>query len=807
MASKQKIFAQVREDLEPIVGLCHFPVERVEDDNYRISVSRGLGQEAIDTDADSVIDSHGGLCVVWTRTIEAQSGIMAARVADDSVSEPVVVSSRAGAEGSPRIAQIVSAGNGIAYVVWAARRDNFWVLLGCEIGLQDGRLVVGVEEVLDQSYEGIRSPAIALVPTATDCGHALVVAWERVEAGRRRIAWRARLSNGWTAPSQLDAVEPAQCFRPAISPDAPGGVQIAYDVALDGAYNVTVVRLPLDQQNGGDEVATLGKSIQVNSTNANSMHPAILRDATGATWLAYTSNRRPDEDGDLIKWIRLYHITDSGRVEMPLTPQIDVNMDSTEEDQGWEFPSIIDDAQGRIWVFGRSSHSFHCQYWDGYSWSRRIDFTLNAWGKRGKHISVNRAADGLIWLVYEGPRYLEIARLATQAKDGISEVGPGTRPVNEADYAGANTRVERAQRTSPGEYGRRGYKLYFGDIHSHSYHSDGTGDADEFFMRCRDLLGMDFCALTDHEYFCLKSISGYTWAEMCQVAASLNSPGEFVVFPGYEWTGKAHPGPGHKHVIYPYDYPPLFSKADPAYDDDHPHDFAARVRESGGLSIPHHTAWSGVDKQYHDASIEPIMEICSAHGANEFLQIRPIPPRDDRYFEGYFTQDLYREGLKFGLVGGTDSHGLLWHHGTSWTRNTAISGLTAVYARDLTREAIWEALLCRRTYATSGAQIVLGFSINGHLMGSRVELGRGSSAKLSIHVMGTSALHKVTVVKDCSDYREYRPKGCRFDVAFEDSGPENGETLYYIRVVQDDGHMAWSSPIWVVDRPEGRERL
>ncbi|MEA4883107.1 MAG: CehA/McbA family metallohydrolase [Clostridia bacterium] len=802
MASKQKVFAQVREDLEPAVGLRHFPVQRVEDDHYRISVSRSLGQEAIDTDADSAIDDQGGLCVAWTRTVEAQSSIIAARVAGDSVSEPVVVSSRAGAEGSPRIAHISSAGYGVAYVVWAARRDASWLLLGCEIALQDGRLVVGTEEVLDHSCEGVRAPAIALVPTATRCGHALVVAWERVEAGRRRVAWRARLSTGWTACDQLDAVDQAQCFRPAVSSGAAGEVQIAYDVALGGAYNVTIVRLPLDQKDVGDETATRGKSIEANATRANSMHPAILRDGTGSTWLAYTSNRRPDRDGDLVKWIRLYRVTDSGQVEVPYAPQTDVSMDSTGEDQGWEFPSIIDDAQGRIWVFGRSAHSFHCQYWDGCSWSHRVDFTLNAWGKRGKHISVNRAPDGLIWLVYEGPRYLEIAKLATWAKGDITRTEPGTRPVAEADYAGASTWVERAERESPGDYGARGYKLYFGDIHSHSYHSDGTGDADEFFMRCRDLLGMDFCALTDHEYFCQKSIAGYTWAEICQAAASLNSPGEFVVFPGYEWTGNAHPGPGHKHVVYPYDYPPLFTKADSAYDDDHSHDFAIQVRKSGGLSIPHHTAWSGVDRQYHDADIEPIMEICSAHGANEFLQIRPIPPRDDRYFEGYFTQDLYRQGLKFGLVGGTDNHGLLWHHGTSWTSNTSISGLTAVYARDLTREAIWEALLSRRTYATSGAQVVLGFSINGHLMGSEVKLGNDDSVSLSIQVRGTSPLCKVTVVKDCSDYREYRPEDCRFDAEFDDAAPEDGETVYYIRVVQNDGHMAWSSPIWVVTSPK-----
>lgn len=31
----------------------------------------------------------------------------------------------------------------------------------------------------------------------------------------------------------------------------------------------------------------------------------------------------------------------------------------------------------------------------------------------------------------------------------------------------------------------------------------------------------------------------------------------------------------------------------------------------------------------------------------------------------------------------------------------------------------------------------------------------------------------------------------------EDKSPQPGETSYYVRVTQADGHQAWSSPIWV----------
>ena len=35
-------------------------------------------------------------------------------------------------------------------------------------------------------------------------------------------------------------------------------------------------------------------------------------------------------------------------------------------------------------------------------------------------------------------------------------------------------------------------------------------------------------------------------------------------------------------------------------------------------------------------------------------------------------------------------------------------------------------------------------------------------------------------------------------IVIADDNPPAGETYYYVRVFQSDGHMAWSSPIWVI---------
>ena len=38
------------------------------------------------------------------------------------------------------------------------------------------------------------------------------------------------------------------------------------------------------------------------------------------------------------------------------------------------------------------------------------------------------------------------------------------------------------------------------------------------------------------------------------------------------------------------------------------------------------------------------------------------------------------------------------------------------------------------------------------------------------------------------------------EFTFQDSGVEDGEHYYYVRVQQTDDQMAWSSPIWVTVR-------
>ena len=55
--------------------------------------------------------------------------------------------------------------------------------------------------------------------------------------------------------------------------------------------------------------------------------------------------------------------------------------------------------------------------------------------------------------------------------------------------------------------------------------------------------------------------------------------------------------------------------------------------------------------------------------------------------------------------------------------------MAVVLAVENTREEIWDALYARRTYATTGARIVLDFKVNQQHMGSWIEAAPGSTAR------------------------------------------------------------------------------
>ncbi len=223
----------------------------------------------------------------------------------------------------------------------------------------------------------------------------------------------------------------------------------------------------------------------------------------------------------------------------------------------------------------------------------------------------------------------------------------------------------------------------------------------------------------------------------------------------------------------------------------------AAVRALGGLAFPHHTGWTGADAPSHDPRVQTCWELCSCHGCYEVRGGGPILSRGE--LEGQFIRDNLDRGLRFGLVASSDGHGLLWHHGIARQRDPFRTGLTAILAPRLTRAALLSALRARRCYATSGAKIALAWTADGAPMGSTVRTA--GPVRLRARVEGTAALTSVSIVTNGHVLHEERPDGPRATLSVETEVPKTpGWAYYYLRVVQEDDEMAWSSPIWAERR-------
>jgi hypothetical protein len=138
----------------------------------------------------------------------------------------------------------------------------------------------------------------------------------------------------------------------------------------------------------------------------------------------------------------------------------------------------------------------------------------------------------------------------------------------------------------------------------------------------------------------------------------------------------------------------------------------------------------------------------------------------------------------------------------------------ALYATENNREAIWDAMWNRRCYATTGPRIIVDFRLEDWPMGSEVSLGdhpeMESKRALRVEIHGTDRIRSIEIVRNNREVHVVEPDAP--DAAFTWTDREKiGEvnlpkapfssgpfTFYYIRITQEDGEMAWSSPIWML---------
>jgi hypothetical protein len=350
-----------------------------------------------------------------------------------------------------------------------------------------------------------------------------------------------------------------------------------------------------------------------------------------------------------------------------------------------------------------------------------------------------------------------------------------------------------AATSNPMMVSETGPRVLWGDLQGHSSLSDGTGTVDDYFEYARDVAALDVAALTDHDHWGILPLDSHpeVWKEIVDGARRYYEPGRFVTFLGFEWTSWIH---GHRHVLYLGDDGEVLSSIDRKYES--PLQLWEALRGRQALTLAHHSAGGPMRVNWDippDPVLEPVTEIVSVHGSSEALD-SPIPIYSP--VPGNFVRDVLDRGYRLGFVGSGDSHD--GHPGLSQLAAPS-GGLAAILSEDRTRESVFAALRARRVYATNGPRILLRVALGSHGMGMAVPVPAGESIddELFVHVIAPSPLEHVELIRSGEIVDRFPAEGL-LEVILQRSVEElrAGEYLY-VRVVQQDGGAAWSSPIFL----------
>lgn len=378
---------------------------------------------------------------------------------------------------------------------------------------------------------------------------------------------------------------------------------------------------------------------------------------------------------------------------------------------------------------------------------------------------------------------------------GISFSAPGTRFIRVHDPTSGMRGTSNAIKVMPEPPME---KLFWGDIHSQTFFSDGLRCPEELYSFAREEAFLDIFALSDHS----ESLTDRQWDYFVAVTNDFYEPRCFVTFIGLEWTSAAW---GHRNVYYPGASGPILRSTDPVYGQ-LPELFKA-AREHKALVVPHHSANTVMGVNWslgHDPEVERLVEIYSIWGNSERSEghgnSRPIRVMGGEK-AGQHVLDALALGRRFGFVGGGDIHdgrpGDEMHNLQKQVYeypDTYRQGLIGVWAADLTREAVFEALRNRRVFATTNVRVFLKFSIDGHPMGSEIDASNDLS--ISVEAASENPIARVDLVRNGQDVRSFQPHRKDVCLRMVEPPPANVD-CYYTRLIREDGEMAWSSPIWV----------
>lgn len=321
-----------------------------------------------------------------------------------------------------------------------------------------------------------------------------------------------------------------------------------------------------------------------------------------------------------------------------------------------------------------------------------------------------------------------------------------------------------------------GYNVYFGTLHNHSSASDGLGTPHEAYYYAYRYSDMDFFSLADHAQW----VDPSEWEAMKLAADKFNKAGEFATFCGFEWSGE-----GHVAVINSEGYCSRRAKPTDSFSG-----LLDWMKKNECVAFFNHP---GREDEAHNE-----FNHFTDNPSNKFVGMELWNGRNEfsRYYynDGFFPNDgkksFYDEansrGWKIGASGSEDNH--RGDHGRYTDKRLAI------LADTLTREALYEALQARRFYSTLDKTLALSFKMGENEMGATIKSG---SYDFSVTALDTEneIFTIVQIYKNGIRIKEWNIIDT--DVSIIGSIDTSPGDYYYVKISQQDGNEAISSPIFI----------
>ena len=696
----------------------------------------------------------------------------------------------------------VAVANGKPVVTWSERDGTNWHLREW----RDGKL-----RTLTSGEGGNLFQRVA-----ADRSGNLHIAYQRWRNARSEIFLRQ--GDREIALSDPSRHVRANDWYPAVAVDRAGTAWVAWDGYAEGNYNVYLRSV----RNG-----SAGELLHVTSSTRFHAHPSVAIDGQDRVWVAWDEG--PENWGKDVGFLLsggtgIYEartikvaVYANGRWMTPLRqPEESVPYGYR---RYFQTPRLTADSQGRIWLLARprTSAALPTSLWaaggkweavatcySGDRWSELIPIPESV-GRNEGELQTAPGPDGSVYFalvtdhrLWGGPNFgepprdndIEVAELrltggaAPQlaARPAEPPAGLPSEPREREQFAALRQYEARA--------GAHTYKIYRGDMHRHTDISmDGAGDGSLFdaYRYAMDGANMDFFLVTDHQ----SGVQEYTWWRIEKSADMFHVPGFFTTLYGTE-RSLNYPN-GHRNLVFtkrgvkilPITPAEQKSSTGPVL---YPY-----LRANNGIAMSHTSATNmGTDWRDNDPALEPVVEIfqgARTSAEHEGAPLSPTEKRTELWAGGYrpagFVWNAWAKGYRLGVQASSD------HVSTHLS-------YSCVLAEHYTREGIVDAIRKRHTYAAT-SNILLDYRINAggqtYIQGD--EAPSSALPEISAHIVGTGPLKQVVVVRDNRYIYSQTPAGAAFDLRYRENVLEPGTHYYYVRAEQQDGNMAWSSPIWI----------